>query len=107
MRIFALGTLILFALALEAQIAPDEMTIHSAPYLPLRADAIQAQVELVEIPVVVRDKGRTVADLDRTNFEVLDGGRKREIVSFNVEKYQQSDKANEAEAKELIDSKPA
>jgi VWFA-related protein len=75
----------------QVQIGPDEVSVRSSPYWPLGASAvIRTQVDLVEVPVVVRDgKGHAIADLKRENFEILDSGKKREISSFTVENFSQ------------------
>lgn len=39
---------------------------------------------MVEVPVVVRDAGRTVDGLRQRDFELFDSGRKREITAFEV-----------------------
>jgi VWFA-related protein len=51
------------------------------------APPIDIHVNRVLLPVVVRDKqGRTVADLKKEDFQVLDEGKPRSISAFNVEK---------------------
>jgi VWFA-related protein len=85
----------LLAIALSAvvvaqvQVGADEVSVRSSPYSPLTAAGIiHTQVDLVEVPVVVRDgKGNSVPDLKRENFEILDSGRKREIASFSIETF--------------------
>jgi len=73
--------------ALLAQQSGDEMRARSSPYVPpAQASTILAQVNLVEVPVVVRDSGnRAVGGLQRSDFEVLDAGKPKEIASFSVE----------------------
>jgi len=41
-------------------------------------------VTVVEVPVQVIDEGRSVAGLTAENFEIYDGGKRREILSFEV-----------------------
>jgi VWFA-related protein len=79
--------LLLAAVMIFAQsIDPDEVREGSKPYTPpARANTIRAQVNLVEIPVVVRDGNHTVSGLERADFQVADSGHPREIVSFSVE----------------------
>jgi len=66
-----------------ANISADEVKVRSAPYWPLSpASIIRTQLDLVEVPVVVRDgKGVAVSGLKRENFEILDAGKKREITN--------------------------
>ncbi len=79
------------ALALSGQprIGPDEVSLRAAPYSPMFAGGtIRTQVELVEVPVVVRDsKGTAVAGLQREDFELFDSGKKQEISAFSVETF--------------------
>jgi VWFA-related protein len=80
-------TLLLAAVAIFAQsIDPDEVRGGSKPYTPpARGNTIRAQVNLVEVPVVVREGNHGVAGLQRADFQVSDSGHPREIVSFSVE----------------------
>jgi VWFA-related protein len=73
----------------QVQVGSDEISVRSTPYSPLSAAGIiRTQVDLVEVPVVVRDgKGVAIPDLKRENFEILDSGKKREIASFSVETF--------------------
>jgi VWFA-related protein len=73
----------------QVQVGSDEVSVRSTPYSPLSAPGIiRTQVDLVEVPVVVRDgKGVAVPDLKRENFEILDSGKKREIASFSIETF--------------------
>ncbi len=49
--------------------------------------SFRAQTNLVEVPVVVRDReGRAVGDLRKEDFHVFDKGVKQEIAKFRVEK---------------------
>ncbi|MGO9254950.1 MAG: VWA domain-containing protein [Bryobacteraceae bacterium] len=65
------------------------MSLHAAPYSPSPASGIiRTQVELVEVPTVVRDsKGVAIAGLKRGNFELFDAGKKQEISTFSVETF--------------------
>ncbi len=48
---------------------------------------IRTSVQLVTIPVVVRDKnGRAVSNLEKADFQVFDNGKRQEIAVFSVEK---------------------
>jgi hypothetical protein len=45
-------------------------------------------VDLVEVPVVVRDaERRTVAGLTRDDFEIYDSGKKQAITAFSVQSF--------------------
>jgi len=80
------------ALAAQTQISPDEVSLDAAPYSPAFAgETIRTQVELVEVPVVVRDaKGNAVLGLQRDDFELFDSGKKQEISSFSIETFPRS-----------------
>src|SRR5664279_1282182 len=50
------------------------------------APTVQMNVNRVLLPVVVRDKqGRTVDDLRKGDFQVVDNGKQRSISGFSVE----------------------
>ncbi len=73
-------------LLLAAQTAPPkgppEVSIRTAPYTPPSA-ILRAETNLVETPLIVRDSsGHPVAGLQASDFEVLDNGVPRKIVSF-------------------------
>ncbi len=81
------GVLILSA-ALRAQVlAPDEVAFHTAPYEPPPPPgALRAEVNLVEVPVVVRDgRHNAIPGLQQADFQVFDSGKKQEITTFAVE----------------------
>src|SRR5579862_5638018 len=77
------------ALAAQTPLGSDEVSLRAAPYSPLFAGGtIRTQVELVEVPVVVRDgKGAAVAGLKREDFELFASGKKQEISAFSVETF--------------------
>ena len=78
-----------------AQIGPDEAQSRTQPYRPSTGLTLRTQVELVEVPVVVRNRKRQpVAGLTQNDFTILDLGKKQEIVSFSVENF----KANSSPA---------
>jgi len=79
----------LACLGLAAQsIAPDEMHALTVPYVPPPPVTLRTQVDLVEVPVVVRDgQRRTVAGLTRDDFEVYDSGKKQTITAFSVQSF--------------------
>ncbi len=75
------------ALALAQQgIAPDELAVRAAAYVPPSQFSLRTESRLVEVGVVVRQaNGHTVGGLTREDFEVEDGGKKREIGSFRAD----------------------
>lgn len=75
-------------LAAAQSIAPDEMHARTVPYVPPSPVTLRTQVDLVEVPVVVRDgQRRAVAGLTRDNFEIYDSGKKRVITAFSVQHF--------------------
>ncbi|MGC1224744.1 MAG: VWA domain-containing protein, partial [Candidatus Sulfotelmatobacter sp.] len=67
------------------QLSPGEVRISSRPYQPELA-TVHSQARLVEVEIVVRDsRGKPVNGLTQDDFEVLDSGKKREMVAFSVE----------------------
>jgi hypothetical protein len=83
-----LGVLVLFTLATPARSPqaqqtanPPEVQSHETP----PAFRIHAQRNLVTVRVVVRDaKGRTVGNLTKDDFRLLDNGKAEEISGFTV-----------------------
>ena len=45
---------------------------------------LQVTTRLVQVAVVVRDKHGAVADLTKSDFEILDKGKSRQIAAFSV-----------------------
>src|SRR4051812_40789918 len=73
---------------LQAQIGPDEARSRSQSYRPSTGLTLRTQVELVEVPVVVRDRKRQpVAGLTKEDFTVTDSGKKQDVLSFSVETF--------------------
>jgi len=76
------------AWAAPQAIGPDEVRVNTAPYTPGPSVTVRTQVELVEVPVVVRDRShRAVAGLQQKDFTVYDAGKKQEITAFSVETF--------------------
>jgi VWFA-related protein len=70
----------------------DEDLVPQEPQTILRT-----QVNLVVVPVVVRDaKGQAVGDLTQEDFQLFDRGKRQQITKFTVEKLRGPDTANEA-----------
>ncbi len=66
--------------------AGAEVSVSSRAYWPRTQFTLRVDAKLVEVGVVVRDsRGRTVGGLNRDDFEIRDGGKKREIQTFSVE----------------------
>jgi VWFA-related protein len=75
-------------LAAAQSIAPDEMRAWTVPYVPPSPVTLRTQVDLVEVPVVVRDgQRRMVAGLTRDDFEIYDSGKKQAITAFSVQSF--------------------
>ena len=75
-------------LAAAQSIAPDEMHARTVPYVPPSPVTLRTQVDLVEVPVVVRDgQRRTVAGLTRDDFEIYDTGKKQAITAFSLQSF--------------------
>lgn len=78
---------IAFVLTAQQPIAPDEIRggVESYTPPPQSSLTIRTQVNLVEVPVIVRDGDRIVSGLQRSDFQVTESGHPREITSFSVE----------------------
>ena len=50
----------------------------------LAQSPIEVTTRLVEITVIVRDKHGAVADLNKSDFEILDKGKARQIATFSM-----------------------
>jgi VWFA-related protein len=74
--------------AAAQSIAPDEMQAHTVLYVPPPPLTLRTEVDLVEVPVVVRDgQHRAVAGLTRDDFEIYDAGKKQTITAFSVQRF--------------------
>ena len=83
-----LPAIALLGVAAAQNLGPDEVTAHTSPYIPPSNVTLRAQVDLVEVPVVVRDAARrSVKGLSQADFEVYDAGEKQAISSFVVETF--------------------
>jgi VWFA-related protein len=74
--------------AAAQSIAPDEMQAHTVLYVPPPPVTLRTEVDLVEVPVVVRDgQHRAVAGLTKDDFEIYDAGKKQAITAFSVQRF--------------------
>ena len=65
---------------------------------PVSGKPIRVKVDLVVVPVVVRDaRGHPVSDLQKENFEVRDNNKLQSIVQFSLEQSDQERSANKTE----------
>ena len=75
-------------LAAAQSIAPGEMQVRTVPYVPPSPVRLRTEVNVVEVPVVVRDgRRRAVAGLTRDDFEIYDSGKRRTVTAFSVENF--------------------
>ena len=75
-------------LATAQSIPSDEMHARTVPYVPPSTLTLRSQVDLVEVPVVVRDgQRRAVAGLTRDDFEIYDTGKQQTITAFSVQHF--------------------
>jgi len=79
----AAAFLILYTLCLRAQTPAREVVIRTHVYTP-PSTTLRAESDLVESGLTVRDsRGRTVAGLHASDFEVLDNGVPQQITAFS------------------------
>ena len=75
-------------LAAAQSIAADEMRARTFPYVPPSPVTLRTEVDVVEVPVVVRDgQHRAVAGLTRDDFEIYDAGKRQAITAFSVQRF--------------------
>lgn len=75
----------IFSVALALTTANAEVS-HQAPQQQTATPRFRSSVEMVSVAAVVRDKkGRFVTDLSKKDFEVTEGGQRRDIVDFRAE----------------------
>src|ERR1700748_2732458 len=83
MSLHRVAAFLLFCGLAAAQQQPQEVIIRTHAYTPSSA-ILHAGASLVETRLIVRDgRGRGVAGLHAGDFEVLDNGAPRPIVSFS------------------------
>ena len=83
-----LAALACVGLAAAQSIAPDEAHARTVPYVPPFPFRLRTEVDLVEVPVVVRDgRHRAVAGLTRSNFEIYDTGVRQAITAFSEQHF--------------------
>jgi VWFA-related protein len=76
------------AVAAAQHLDPQEVRLSATSYIPRPAVTIQAEARLVEVGVVVRDsRGHSVGGLTKSDFEVRDEGKRREISAFSVQSF--------------------
>lgn len=65
------------------QTPPQEVVIHSHPYIPPPTSALTAETNLVETTLVVRDpRGKPIGGFHPSDFQVLDNNKPQQIFSF-------------------------
>jgi VWFA-related protein len=83
----------------QDKIDPNELRASSAQYLPRPRYTLRTEARLVEVGVVVRDsRGRAVGGLQKSDFEVRDAGKKREISAFSVHTFTPAASARESDS---------
>jgi VWFA-related protein len=83
-----LAALACLGLAMAQTIAPGEMHARTVPYVPPSPVRLRTEVDVVEVPVVVRDgQHRAVAGLTRNNFEIYDTGVRQTITAFSEQRF--------------------
>jgi VWFA-related protein len=81
----ALGCL---GLAIAQSIPPGEMHARTVPYVPPSPVRLRTEVDVVEVPVVVRDgQHRAVAGLTKNSFEIYDTGVRQTITAFSEQRF--------------------
>lgn len=69
----------------QPELEPGEVVARTRPYLPRAPYVFRTEGRLVEVGAVVRDRrNRVVSGLDRSDFEIREGGKRREITAFSV-----------------------
>ena len=83
------GMLVGTVVVLAAQgIDPKEVRVSAVPYFPKPEYAVKMDSRLVEVGVVVRDsRGHPVSGLGKSDFQVWDNGKRREVSAFSVQSF--------------------
>src|ERR1022692_3880617 len=104
-----LGLGVTVALAAQQGVAPDEFRARSGPYVPPPPpNTLRSEVKLVEVPVVVRDgKGRAIAGLKQSDFQVFDLGKEQTITTFSVDALPPAAAPDAVKAPEASTAQPA
>jgi VWFA-related protein len=83
-----LAALACLGLAIAQSIPPGEMHARTVPYVPPTPVKLRAEVDVVEVPVVVRDRQhRAVAGFKRDDFEIYDTGVRQTITAFSEQHF--------------------
>src|SRR5688572_23435376 len=76
----------IFSVALALTTARAEVPQQQPPQEQAAPPRFRSSVDMVSVAAVVRDrKGRFVTDLSKKDFEVVEGGQRRDIVDFRAE----------------------
>ncbi|HET9400978.1 MAG TPA: VWA domain-containing protein, partial [Candidatus Acidoferrales bacterium] len=74
------------ALLFSQSLAPDEVRVSSRPFVPQSATALRVTSQFVEVGAVVRDtRGRAIAGLKQSDFQILDDNKPQTIATFSIE----------------------
>jgi VWFA-related protein len=103
-----LAALAFLGLATAQSVAPDEMHARTVPYVPPPKVTIRTEVDVVEVPVVVRDgQHRAVAGLTKNNFEVYDTGVRQTITAFSEQHFTSQADAGGGTKSAIVAAAPA
>jgi VWFA-related protein len=103
-----LAALAFLGLAAAQSIAPDEAHARTVPYVPPFPFRLRTEVDLVEVPVVVRDgQHRAVAGLTKNNFEVYDTGVRQTITAFSEQHFTSQADAGSGTKPAIVAAAPA
>jgi VWFA-related protein len=70
----------------QQKVPADELQVRAAAYVPPSLFSVRTETRLVEVGAVVRDgRNHSIGGLTRDDFEIEEGGKKREITAFNAE----------------------